>query len=93
MQWHNTSQIQINDDIALPTFRLTEFLVRPECSREHTTGMVLSIVKGLQGSTDRIDWSGQTDFSVHGKMPTVKLKIPGKAFLKSESRISVTFKL
>jgi len=38
MQWHNTSQIQINEDIALPTFRLTEFLVRPECSREHTTG-------------------------------------------------------
>ena len=25
--------------------------------------------------------------------PTVKLKIPGKAFLKSEYRISVTFKL
>ena len=27
------------------------------------------------------------------RIPTVKLKIPGKAFLKSESRISVTFKL
>jgi hypothetical protein len=39
MQWHNTSQIQINEDIALPTFRLTEFLVRPECSREHTTAI------------------------------------------------------
>ena len=26
-------------------------------------------------------------------IPTVKLKIPGKAFLKSESRTSVTFKL
>ena len=40
MQWHNETQIQINSEIALPTFRLTEFLVRPECSREHTTGMV-----------------------------------------------------
>ena len=28
-----------------------------------------------------------------GRIPTVKLKIPGKAFLKSESRTSVTFKL
>ena len=27
------------------------------------------------------------------RIPTVKLKIPGKAFLKSESQISVTFKL
>ena len=27
------------------------------------------------------------------RIPTVKLKIPGKAFLKSESRTSVTFKL
>ena len=26
------------------------------------------------------------------KIPTVKLKIPGKAILKSESRVSVTFK-
>ena len=40
MQWHNETQIQINSDIALPTFRLTEFLVRPSCSREHTTGTV-----------------------------------------------------
>jgi len=38
IQWHNTQQIEINPDIALPTFRLTEFLVRKECSREHTTG-------------------------------------------------------
>ena len=30
---------------------------------------------------------------VNNKIPTVKLKIPVKAFLKSESRISVTFKL
>ena len=28
-----------------------------------------------------------------GRIPTVKLKIPEKAFLKSKSRISVTFKL
>ena len=27
------------------------------------------------------------------RIPTVKLKIPGKIFLKSESRTSVTFKL
>ena len=27
------------------------------------------------------------------RIPTVKLKIPGKAFLKSESRTTVTFKL
>ena len=27
------------------------------------------------------------------RIPTVKFKIPGKAFLKSESRASVTFKL
>ena len=27
------------------------------------------------------------------RIPTVKLKIPGKLFLKSESRTSVTFKL
>ena len=27
------------------------------------------------------------------RIPMVELKIPGKAFLKSESRISVTFKL
>ena len=27
------------------------------------------------------------------RIPTVKLKIPGNAFLKSESRTSVTFKL
>ena len=27
------------------------------------------------------------------RIPTVKFKIPGKAFLKSESRTSVTFKL
>ena len=29
----------------------------------------------------------------HFRIPTVKLEIPGKAFLKSESRTSVTFKL
>merc|ERR1712131_466641 len=38
MLWHSTSEIEINKDIALPTFRLTEFLVKKECSREHTTG-------------------------------------------------------
>ena len=32
-------------------------------------------------------------FKVMFRIPTVKLKIPGKAFLKSESRTSVTFKL
>ena len=31
--------------------------------------------------------------SSYSRIPTVKLKIPGKAFLKSESRTSVTFKL
>ena len=31
--------------------------------------------------------------SLIARIPTVKLKIPGKAFLKSESRTSVTFKL
>ena len=30
---------------------------------------------------------------VHGRIPTVKLKIPGKGFLKSESRTSVPFNL
>ena len=30
---------------------------------------------------------------IPGRIPTVKLKIPGKAFLKSESRTSITFKL
>ena len=30
---------------------------------------------------------------VTSRIPTVKLKIPGKAFLKSETRTSVTFKL
>ena len=29
----------------------------------------------------------------HFRIPTVKLEIPGKAFLKSESRTSVIFKL
>ena len=43
--WHNTSEIEINKDIALPTFRLTEFLVKKECSREHTTGMVSSSIR------------------------------------------------
>ena len=33
------------------------------------------------------------DFNILNRIPTVKLKIPGKAFLKSESRTSVTFKL
>ena len=32
-------------------------------------------------------------FRLENMIPTVKLKIPGKAFLKSESRTSVTFKL
>ena len=36
---------------------------------------------------------GISDFDEAGRIPTVKLKIPGKAFLKSESRTSVTFKL
>ena len=31
--------------------------------------------------------------SAKGRISTVKLKIPEKAFLKSESRTSVTFKL
>ena len=31
--------------------------------------------------------------SGRSRIPTVKLKIPGKTFLKSESRTSVTFKL
>ena len=31
-------------------------------------------------------------FGLSNRIPTVKLKIPGKAFLKSESRTSVTFK-
>ena len=34
-----------------------------------------------------------TDCMIWIRIPTVKLKIPGKAFLKSESRTSVTFKL
>ena len=29
----------------------------------------------------------------HTKIPTVQLEIPGKAFLKSETRTSVTFQL
>ena len=32
------------------------------------------------------------EISLQIRIPTVKLKIPGKAFLKSESRTSVTFK-
>ena len=31
--------------------------------------------------------------SFSNRIPTVKLKIPGKEFLKSETRISVTFEL
>ena len=30
---------------------------------------------------------------IYSRIPTVKLKNPGKSFLKSESRTSVTFKL
>ena len=32
-------------------------------------------------------------YEARDRIPTVKLKIPGKGFLKSESRTSVTFKL
>ena len=35
----------------------------------------------------------QSVISNRTRIPTVKLKIPGTAFLKSESRTSVTFKL
>jgi len=35
----------------------------------------------------------QRDLGIQARIPTVKLKIPGKAFLKSKSRTSVTFKL
>ena len=41
--WNKGSQIQINEEIALPTFRLTEFLVRHECARTFATGMVVWI--------------------------------------------------
>ena len=34
-----------------------------------------------------------SDSEFLNRIPTVKFKIPGKAFLKSESRTSVTFKL
>ena len=33
------------------------------------------------------------EMKVRSRIPTVKLKIPGKSFLKSESRTSVTFQL
>ena len=36
---------------------------------------------------------GECIFDDNCRIPTVKLKIPGKTFLKSESRTSVTFKL
>lgn len=38
IKWHEETQIGINEEIALPTFTLSEFLVRPECSREFSTG-------------------------------------------------------
>ena len=38
-------------------------------------------------------WKRKCTGYQHASIPTVKLKIPGKAFLKSESRISVTIKL
>ena len=44
------------------------------------------IKMGNEVSPDSPSWTGR-------RIPTVKLKIPGKAFLKSESRTSVTFKL
>ena len=44
-------------------------------------------------SAQCIDTVGSFECEVRIRIPTVKLKIPGKAFLKFETRTSVTFKL
>ena len=44
---------------------------------------------GIRSVFKQYSWSVR----LLARIPTVKLKIPGKAFLKSESRTSVTFKL
>ena len=44
---------------------------------------------GIRSVFKRYSWSVR----LLARIPTVKLKIPGKVFLKYESRTSVTFKL
>ena len=51
---------------------------------------------GLSSDVEQFEESFLVNFLsnfIGCRIPTVKLKIPGKAFLKSESRTSVTFKL
>ena len=66
-------------------------------------GHACTSISGRHPSTNT--WTADTDIQINkfqkfflkfrfrNRIPTVKLKIPGKPFLKSESRTSVTFKL
>ena len=53
--WNDNSQIGINEQISLPTFKLKEYLVRPECARTFSTGN-FSCFEGYLLLTRRISY-------------------------------------
>ena len=53
--WNDNSQIGINEQISLPTFKLKEYLVRPECTRTFSTGN-FSCFEGYLLLTRRISY-------------------------------------
>jgi len=55
IKWHNETQIGLNGDISLPTFVLSEALVRPECTREFSTG-AFSCLEGFLMLRRRISY-------------------------------------
>ena len=78
-------------------FKVTSFGVSRNCYRKWSyreiSVTIIILVTFLVTKSGRCHSGGVGDNYRVNRIPTVKLKIPGKAFLKSESRISVTFKL
>ena len=62
-----------------------------QCDPENIKQAFINLSTAGPPRTDSFHLS--TSESVHDRIPTVKLTIPGKTFLKSGSRTSVTFKL
>ena len=67
---------------------LVEYEVAEEMVRIEIPFLILEHLKYLDVKIQLL-----ANHRIEIRIPTVKLKIPGTAFLKSESRTSVTFKL
>ena len=79
-------QVRSDDYLWRPAFPLLVHLVTGKCFKQSGRFALSFWHVSVEGTDKSVD-------TCSNRIPTVKLKIPGKAFLKSEFRTSVTFKL